>query len=247
MIDKMVQLGPGMFSHASQPCKECKGQGKTMDEKDKCKECKGERVKKVKKDIDVTIEPGCPHENDIIFTGEADELPGIHAGDLYVRVLIEPHAVFRRKGADLFLEKNITLSEALCGFNFEVTHLDGRKFTVTTLPGEVISSGAIKTVKKKGLPFYKDAMSHGNLYISFKVDFPKRGELKQDQLEALRKVLPGPKHAPVDQSKPFEYMEDYNETETNPHPEGGKGRGDDDDDEDGGGQRGGQRVQCAQQ
>jgi DnaJ-class molecular chaperone len=32
-------------------------------------------------------------------------------------------------------------------------------------------------VKGKGLPFYKDAMGHGHLYIKFEIDFPKKGSL----------------------------------------------------------------------
>jgi DnaJ family protein A protein 2 len=245
MIEKVIQFGPGMFSHSSAPCDDCRGQGKSIDEKDKCKECRGEKVKKINKNIDVTIEPGVPHEQDIIFTGEADEIPGIVPGDVYIRVLIEPHPRFQRKGADLFIDKTITLLEALVGFNFEIEHLDGRKFTVTTLPGEVISSGDIKCVKKKGLPFYKDPMGHGNLYIKFKIDFPKRGELKPDQVEQLKKVLPGPKLTALDKSKPFEYLEDFVEADTNPSAEGGRNKEEDDEEEDG--PRGGQRVQCAQQ
>ena len=40
------------------------------------------------------------------------------AGDLYVRIKIKKHDVYIRKGADLFMEKNISLLEALTGFNF---------------------------------------------------------------------------------------------------------------------------------
>lgn len=40
------------------------------------------------------------------------------AGDLHVRILIEKHKIYTRKGADLYLEKKITLGEALTGFNF---------------------------------------------------------------------------------------------------------------------------------
>eukprot|EP01017_Pseudomicrothorax_dubius_P033723 TRINITY_DN4540_c0_g5_i2.p1 TRINITY_DN4540_c0_g5~~TRINITY_DN4540_c0_g5_i2.p1 ORF type:complete len:331 (-),score=111.52 TRINITY_DN4540_c0_g5_i2:70-1062(-) len=143
VVEKIIQFGPGMFSHSSGPCNDCKGQGKTYDEKDRCKACKGERVRRVTKDIDVTIEPGVPHEKDIVFTGEADEIPGIMPGDLYVRVLIEPHKVYKRKGADLYMEKTITLLEALVGFNFQVEALDGRQFTVATAPGEVIPSSKL--------------------------------------------------------------------------------------------------------
>jgi DnaJ family protein A protein 2 len=80
-------------------------------------------------------------------------------GDLYVRITIEDHKIFTRKGADLFLEKKITLLEALTGFNFELTHLDGLKFKVQTLPGECIGHKDIKVIKEKGMPFYKDPMS----------------------------------------------------------------------------------------
>lgn len=38
------------------------------------------------------------------------------------------------------------------------------------------------------MPFYKDAMSHGNLYIKFFVQFPKKGDLKDNQLKELQKV-----------------------------------------------------------
>jgi DnaJ family protein A protein 2 len=47
------------------------------------------------------------------------------AGDVYVRILIEKHKVFLRLGADLFIEKKITLLEALTGTNFTIKHLDG--------------------------------------------------------------------------------------------------------------------------
>lgn len=39
------------------------------------------------------------------------------------------------------------------------------------------------------MPFYKDAMSHGNLYIKFSVTFPKKGELKDSQIKELQKVI----------------------------------------------------------
>lgn len=55
--------------------------------------------------------------------------------------MIEPHETFRRKGADLYIEKTIPLRDALVGFHFEIKQLDGRPLTVATLPGEVISAG----------------------------------------------------------------------------------------------------------
>lgn len=62
-------------------------------------------------------------------------------GDVYVRVMIEPHKVFTRRGADLYMEKKITLLEALTGFTLEVKHLDGAILKIATAPGDVISHG----------------------------------------------------------------------------------------------------------
>jgi len=106
--------------------------------------------------IEVSVEPGVPHEHDYVLTGESDEAPGILAGDLHVRIMIKKHKTFSRKGADLFIDKKITLLEALTGFNFEITHLDGKKFTVATAPNEVISHQDIRCIKGKGMPFWKD-------------------------------------------------------------------------------------------
>lgn len=96
-----------------------------MDEKDKCQKCKGKKFTDQKTTIEVSVEPGVPHEHDYIFTAMADDIPGAMAGDVYVRIMIEKHKVFQRVGADLFIEKKITLLEALTGTNFTIKHLDG--------------------------------------------------------------------------------------------------------------------------
>ena len=54
-----------------------------------------------------------------------------------------------------------------------MTHLDGSKLRVKNNPGEVIKPDEIKTVPEKGLPFHRTAYKFGNLYIVFKVSFPK--------------------------------------------------------------------------
>jgi len=47
------------------------------------------------------------------------------AGDLHIRFKIKKHKLFERKGADLFMEKDITLLEALTGFTLKIKTLDG--------------------------------------------------------------------------------------------------------------------------
>merc|ERR1712078_841868 len=49
------------------------------------------------------------------------------------------HERFIRKGADLYIKRDISLSEALCGYTLEVEHLDGRILIIKSNPGEIIT------------------------------------------------------------------------------------------------------------
>lgn len=59
----------------------------------------------VEKVIEIPLEKGVPDEHDYQFYGESDEMPGVMAGDLYIRVKIAKHKIFERKGADLYMNK----------------------------------------------------------------------------------------------------------------------------------------------
>jgi len=246
MVEKVVQLAPGFITSTRSACHTCKGEGVTYDKDNMCKVCKGDKVKRETKTQEVPIEQGLPHECPITFAGEGNEIPDAMAGDLIVKVNIEPHKRFERKGADLYYTKNISLYEALTGTRFYLEHLDGKKILVSTKEGEVLTPGVKKQLDGLGMPFYRDNMSHGNLYITFNIEFPKAKELKN--LENLKKVLPVPKDllTDVDKTK-CELLEDFDVDGVNSHAEGGRARhGHDDDDDDDGHPRG-QRVQCAQQ
>lgn len=173
MVTRMQQLGPGMYTQSSGPCDDCRGKGEVIDDKNKCKTCAGKKVVKEKKIIDAEIDKGAPNGQQYTFHGEADEYPGVEAGDVVIIVQEQPHKVFKRKGADLLIEKEITLLQALTGVDFVITHLDGTKLRIQNTPGEVIKPDDIKTVPEKGLPFHRSPYKFGNLYIVFKVSFPK--------------------------------------------------------------------------
>jgi len=171
----------------------------------------------------VSLEPGVPNEYDYIFTGEADEAPGIMAGDLYVRIKIEKHRVFVRKGADIYIpDYKISLIEALTGVFIELQHLDGTKLKIVTAPGDIISHEMKKSVKGLGMPFFKDSFSYGNLNIIFNVEFPKKGSLNEQALESLRALLPAPKKSPLNPKAKFQFLEEFKESEINLNPEGGR-------------------------
>ena len=142
-------------------------------------------------------------------------------------------------------EHKITLTEALTGVNFVITHLDGSKIRIKNNPGEVIKPDDLKTVAEKGLPFHKQPYKFGNLFVMFKVTFPD--SIPIDKLPFLIKALPSTS-ADVDTDMDAEtvLLTPFDEVQRNTKAAGGQQ--DDSDEEKEAGQGGeGQRVQCAQQ
>lgn len=135
MVTKMMQLGPGMYTQQTGPCDECGGSGETIDEDKKCKNCNGKKVVKEKKVLTCDIDKGAPHGEKYIFHGESDAHPDKEPGDVVLVVNEQPHKMFKRKGADLLMEKEITLLESLTGVDFVVDFLDGSQFRVQTERG----------------------------------------------------------------------------------------------------------------
>lgn len=64
--------------------------------------------------------------------------PDTLTGDVIFVIQQKEHPKFKRKGDDLFLEHTLSLTEALCGFQYIVTHLDGRLLHIKSEAGEII-------------------------------------------------------------------------------------------------------------
>lgn len=90
---------------------------------------------KEKKVIECVIDKGSPNGEKYVFHGESDEHPDKEPGDVIIIVDEQQHKTFKRKGADLFMEKEITLLEALTGVDFVVKYLDGTNLRVQNRPG----------------------------------------------------------------------------------------------------------------
>lgn len=67
--------------------------------------------------------------------------PDTVTGDIVFVLQQKEHPKFKRKGDDLFVEHTLSLTEALCGFQFILTHLDNRQLIIKSQPGEVVKPG----------------------------------------------------------------------------------------------------------
>ncbi|KAK1586934.1 hypothetical protein Q3G72_007727 [Acer saccharum] len=165
------QHDPSTIQQMQHPCNECKGTGETINDKDRCPQCKGEKVVPEKKVLEVIVEKGMRDGQKITFLGEADEAPETIAGDIVVILQQEEHPKFKRKGEDLFYEHTLTPTEAVLGFQFELTHLDGKRLLIKSSRGEVVKPDSFnKAINNEGMPTYQRPFKKGKLYIHFKME-----------------------------------------------------------------------------
>jgi DnaJ family protein A protein 2 len=212
-----------------------------MDERDKCKSCKGNKVYKDRKVLEVAIEKGMKNGHKIRFSGEADEVPGTLPGDVIIVVQEKEHEKFKRKGADLVITEDLTLSEALCGFTRTITHLDGRILKIEMPAGSVVKQDAVKVVNGEGMPFHGNPFTKGRLFVHFTIAFPKT--LPLSAVTAIKAVLARPPEPMLTGEEEECSMTDVDLSQFGQSTDGRSSDATDEDDEDG---RGAQRVQCGQ-
>lgn len=188
-VMEVRQIGPGMITQMQRACSSCNGQGTSA------------KTKNERKVVEVHIEKGAVHNQKISFRGMADEMPGRETGDVHFIVQEKDHALFKRKGADLLLMKDISVNQALTGFSYKFKHLDGRDIIIKTRPGQVIeaevqdpSTGKtmpyMTMVANEGMPSRGNPFVKGNLYVCFHVKFPKK--IDPEIAAKLRELLPEP-------------------------------------------------------
>ena len=131
----------------------------------------------------------------IILEGEADQVPEQEPGDIVFSLVQMEHKTFRRAGADLSAEIEITLAESLCGFSRVVMkHLDGRGLHIQHPQSNtgVLRPGQVIKVVGEGMPQKKSDLK-GDLYLEVKVQFPEHAWLQKKQVLAkLKELLPPP-------------------------------------------------------
>ena len=133
--------------------------------------------------IYVTIPKGIDDGELILLKDKGNVLNETCKGDIKIFVKIDNDSMFKRIGLDLVLEKSITLKDALCGFSFEITYINGKSYTLNNNAGNIIPHGFRKIIPNMGL----ERESHkGNMIIEFNVQFPEK--LSESVIASLKKI-----------------------------------------------------------
>lgn len=162
-------------------CTDCSGEGKTYSEK--CSKCKGHGIIRNMSHIKVKIPAGIDDGETIRLTGQGEAGEhGAPAGDLYLRIKVNPSKQFSREGNNIFSKVEISFTQAVLGDKIEVETVDGQ---VTLKIPEGTQSGTDFVLKGKGVVSLR-GKGRGNHLVKVVIKTPKN--LSRKQKETLKEL-----------------------------------------------------------
>lgn len=133
------------------------------------------------KEVTIQVPPGIDNGQMIRLSGMGETLEGGVPGDLYVKVHVRKHPHLRKEGANLIMDLEVRLTEALLGAERMIGTLDG---DITLKIPSGTDTGTILRVKGKGVPL-RDS-KRGDLYVRIKVQIPEK--LSRDAKKAIEEL-----------------------------------------------------------
>jgi curved DNA-binding protein len=114
--------------------------------------------------------------------GPMDPFSG-QRGDLYCKITISPHPVFKRKGNDLITEKEVKLTEMVLGGKIRITTMDNQQIDLK-IPLNSKNNCTLR-IKGKGIPGSKGKPA-GNLLVRLQAQLP--GPLDETQKKLFEEL-----------------------------------------------------------
>ena len=133
----------------------------------------------------VVIPAGIDENEIMTIQGNGNTINNTIKGDIKIHMKISNDTEYKRQGLDLVFRKTVTLKEALCGFEFDINHINGKvlSFKNATNPF-IIKPGFRKVIPEFGM---KRDNTVGNLILEFDIVFPE--QLSSDQIKKISEFL----------------------------------------------------------
>lgn len=166
-------------AETQEPCPDCGGTGKKITAK--CQTCHGQGRVEKKETISVNIPHGVDTGDKRRIQGKGEVgINGGPNGDLILVIEVAPSQTFVRKGADVYTNISLSVTDALLGTTITVPTVDGEadlNIPACTESGTTLKRGKVGIT----LP-NKD--SKGDEYVTVQVKFPK--SLTQEQKDLIQ-------------------------------------------------------------
>lgn len=110
----------------------------------------------------------------IIFEKQGEQKTDMITGDLIFVLKQTTHNTFKRVQNNLYMNMDISLKDALLGYEKTFTHLDGHEFTLVNKPNEVAQPFSWNILEGEGMPIKDSGGDYGELHAKILVNFPTK-------------------------------------------------------------------------
>lgn len=122
--------------------------------------------------LEVNMPPGMVTGQRIRLRGQ-----GSSGGDLYLKIEVAPHALFKLEGSDIFCQVPVTPSEAVIGGQIEAPTLDG--WVKMTIPAGVQSGQRLRLA---GKGYITETGRRGDQLVEIQIVVPKNPDPQEREL-----------------------------------------------------------------
>ena len=184
-----VRAQRGFFT-IQQTCGSCHGEGKTIDKP--CKKCGGKGREAKTQRISAKIPAG-------IDNGGIIRLNVNKGGEIFLRVHVRSHPLFKRDGDDLHIAIPVSMVVAALGGTVEAPNIGGGRIKIT-IPAE-IQSGRVLRLRGRGVANPNHG-SCGDMLCQVVVETPVNltGEQKKILQQFNKSISGGSNHSPKEKS-----------------------------------------------
>jgi molecular chaperone DnaJ len=163
-------------------CSACNGVGQIPEEK--CSDCKGYGVYSKREEINIAVPAGISNGEMIRMSGMGEAVAQGVTGDLYVKINVTSHKLWKREGNDLVITHEIKLTDALLGVKHSIDGLDA-SIDIEIAPGA--QAGEVLRVKGRGVPHVHEKGRRGDVLVKLSIAMPKKLSKKaQAYIEGLK-------------------------------------------------------------
>jgi len=162
-------------------CERCGGEGQIISRP--CLQCRGQGKERRERRIVVRIPAGVDTGSQVRLSGEGDAgLRGGPPGNLYFKVEVRRHKVFRREGDDILYDLPLNFAQAALGEEMDVPTVDG-PVRLKIPPGT--QSGKVFALRGKGV-LHLRGVGRGDQLVRVVVVTPQA--LDEEQRRLLREL-----------------------------------------------------------
>lgn len=133
--------------------------------------------------VNIDVPAGARHGDTIRFNGLGDDVMPGQRGNLFVKIQILPHPVWRREDDDLYAKQNVNALDLILGCSIIVNTVEGRQLELK-IPKST-RSGTVFGISDYGAPNVHTGR-RGKIFLTIEAEIPKIDD--EETLNKIREI-----------------------------------------------------------